>query len=580
MANQATGRACALVWMRTACGVATGLLVFTPNLAWGATHTYPGVAPCNGTLQACIDGVSAGERIEIASNAPIAEALSIAKSLTLAAAPGYRPQLGGELSPRDTRPLQVAVKEAAGGAATTVTFSQLTFDADITVDFGSGTGHSFVFDRSTVERHPANLDAEEALFPGTTARDFTDNALLSITSSVPANVRVSDSTFIASGGNLELHAQGAAGAAIQFDVLRNRFIGSECCGGEFASTVMLDLQGGAVTANVAENLMHRRAGGSTTLHLGVFQSNSHPAFSGNVYVTNNTFDDAAEPGNSLDTSYDSPPLPRHEGYVAGIYTSIDRSDFLHIYDNVFSYLENDFYGDPSGIADVKNNDFFAIATPLWQMLPQASAQLSVDPRYVSYALDFHLQSDSPLIDAGTSAPGSSQSSDLDGKPRLVGDHIDIGAYEYAPPTPPPNEGGAGGETASAGASDTAGEAGTPPSGGAPGNGGGAGRAGAAGTGAAGASMGGTSTGMGGTSASTGGTGTAHPGMGGTSAAHAGMGGTSAAGAGGSAGSGQGGTSAGCAVRGGAAAEPGLLLLGLVGALFGRRWRRRPSVSKR
>lgn len=44
---------------------------------------WPGGPPCDGTLQACIDAVAAGETIEIATSSPIAESPSFQKSLTL-----------------------------------------------------------------------------------------------------------------------------------------------------------------------------------------------------------------------------------------------------------------------------------------------------------------------------------------------------------------------------------------------------------------------------------------------------------------------------------------------------------------
>lgn len=47
--------------------------------------------PCNGTLQACIDGSFADDAIDVATNGPIDETLVLNRSLELAAAPGFRP---------------------------------------------------------------------------------------------------------------------------------------------------------------------------------------------------------------------------------------------------------------------------------------------------------------------------------------------------------------------------------------------------------------------------------------------------------------------------------------------------------
>lgn len=57
------------------------------------TRTWPGAAPCNSSLQACIDGSAANDTILVASNGPIDESLVINKSLVLKAAPGFRPAL-------------------------------------------------------------------------------------------------------------------------------------------------------------------------------------------------------------------------------------------------------------------------------------------------------------------------------------------------------------------------------------------------------------------------------------------------------------------------------------------------------
>ena len=42
-----------------------------------AQTTYPGAAPCDTTLQACINAASSGDIIQIATNAPIDETILI-----------------------------------------------------------------------------------------------------------------------------------------------------------------------------------------------------------------------------------------------------------------------------------------------------------------------------------------------------------------------------------------------------------------------------------------------------------------------------------------------------------------------
>jgi len=50
--------------------------------------------------------------------------------------------------------------------------------------------------------------------------------------------------------------------------------------------------------------------------------------------------------------------------------------------------------------------------------------------------DYHLLTDSPCIDAGDpNYIAEPNETDLDGKPRIIGGRIDMGAYEYSPPIP-------------------------------------------------------------------------------------------------------------------------------------------------
>jgi hypothetical protein len=58
-----------------------------------AILTFPGLSPCNTTLQACIDSADVGDTVEIATNTPIDESPDLDKSLTLKAAKGFTPTI-------------------------------------------------------------------------------------------------------------------------------------------------------------------------------------------------------------------------------------------------------------------------------------------------------------------------------------------------------------------------------------------------------------------------------------------------------------------------------------------------------
>ena len=71
--------------------IATGALLMLPTLSQALV--WPGGAPCDTTLQACINSASAGATVEIASNTPIDESPNIGIPMTLKASSGYAPQL-------------------------------------------------------------------------------------------------------------------------------------------------------------------------------------------------------------------------------------------------------------------------------------------------------------------------------------------------------------------------------------------------------------------------------------------------------------------------------------------------------
>ena len=64
-----------------------------PAFAGGTFYEWPGAAPCNGTLQACVDAAAADANISIVTSEPIDETLNIPnRSITLRGAPGVTAQ--------------------------------------------------------------------------------------------------------------------------------------------------------------------------------------------------------------------------------------------------------------------------------------------------------------------------------------------------------------------------------------------------------------------------------------------------------------------------------------------------------
>jgi hypothetical protein len=70
-------------------------------------------------------------------------------------------------------------------------------------------------------------------------------------------------------------------------------------------------------------------------------------------------------------------------------------------------------------------------------LPESGeGNIAVDPLFVNAgAGDYRLQAGSPCIDAGTNLAWMAAATDLDGRSRIIGASVDMGAYEYVPLLP-------------------------------------------------------------------------------------------------------------------------------------------------
>jgi parallel beta-helix repeat protein len=91
---------------------------------------------------------------------------------------------------------------------------------------------------------------------------------------------------------------------------------------------------------------------------------------------------------------------------------------------ISAFSHNDVYGNMGG--DTSGY------TP-----PGGQGNSSVDPLFVNRGGgNFHLMPGSPCVDAGDDPAVTAGEMDLDGKPRILGAHVDIGAYEYDAAHPP------------------------------------------------------------------------------------------------------------------------------------------------
>ena len=121
----------------------------------------------------------------------------------------------------------------------------------------------------------------------------------------------------------------------------------------------------------------------------------------------------------------------YENKVYGIYVGYSSTSGTRVENN--TVYKNGTYGIFSGdgatTTTAKNNIAYSNTINFGLTNTSSSNNLDTDPLFVNaVAKDFHLQSNSPAIDKGTTISGLS--TDFDGKPRPKGSQFDIGAHEY------------------------------------------------------------------------------------------------------------------------------------------------------
>jgi parallel beta-helix repeat protein len=136
------------------------------------------------------------------------------------------------------------------------------------------------------------------------------------------------------------------------------------------------------------------------------------ARSGFVTLTNNTVSGNANDGVNVQDNYSTSLANNVIAFNGGF--GFSKSTLYE----VFGFSNNDVFGNAGG-----DYDHFDPSVN--------QGNLSVNPLFVDRASgDFHLQAGSPCIDAGDNSAVTPGNTDLDGKPRILGSHVDIGAYEY------------------------------------------------------------------------------------------------------------------------------------------------------
>lgn len=207
-------------------------------------------------------------------------------------------------------------------------------------------------------------------------------------------------------------------------------------GNDELGTGIIDIEAGAdavvsnnyITGNTTTNGAGVYVLGTATITNNLIANNSaltngagiNVQASGTATITNNTI-----VGNLISNG-------QYKGDGAGIYVAGSAT----ITNNIVAFNSSGIYSANPAIS-VSNTDIFGnsdydvkgFADP-----SGANGNIALDPLFRTTS-DYHLLTGSPCIDAGLNSAIASGATDLDGKPRIYGSHVDMGAYEYSPPAP-------------------------------------------------------------------------------------------------------------------------------------------------
>jgi hypothetical protein len=254
-----------------------------------AATTFPGAAPCNTTLQACITAAAAGDTVELATNALINEDVDVDKSLTLQPAAGFAPQL-------------LAVTAVSTTADVDITVTKLAITGSI---FGAcrGAGNLTlrVVDNSISARNNDAIEVgDNGCTTGTKTIFVTGNSITqapdNITSAITLQAVEAGFQATISDNDISLNTLNNGGGIFLFSInghdafatiARNRIHGVDF---NVGIEVRNDGPGGLLRASIFNNLIagqNGNSGGPGSIALS-------PAGSVDVTIINNTIVDGRE----------------------------------------------------------------------------------------------------------------------------------------------------------------------------------------------------------------------------------------------------------------------------------------------
>jgi hypothetical protein len=391
--------------------------------ARAATFDYPGAAPCDTTLQACVDGVPAGSVVQIVTNTPINESLTVTQSLTLTAGAGFTPVLNGfEFFEGQDTPTSYTISNlTVNGTISTRQIGAGAFDAHIlgnTITNSSSFGVAIELDSS----QSPPLDQTTFEVRGNTVtvtgnggsaqcRGIQQGGLPASgggTSTIAGNhVTV---TGCGQGSGIEIDV--GPGETLSADILRNSVVATDTGDGILARNFAGPDTPTTLTTRIIDNVVTGQDGNAGfPVAIGISSDGSQHI---SAQVINNT---AAYNRLGIGVS----GRPDLGATVTGVIANNIAAHGQTAFGNTIGIgIEDGFAvtNDHNLVFDVDGNNF----TP-------GPGTVFADPRLVS-TTDFHLQQGSPAVNAGSNAavPGD-VTTDIEGNARIQNGVVDIGAYE-------------------------------------------------------------------------------------------------------------------------------------------------------
>lgn len=371
------------------------LLLFASTIgcqaALAAVRTWPGSAPCDGGIQACIDGSVSGDVILLAADVPAGPVVTIEKSLTLRAVPGMAaPVVGADFE----------VSEGPAGGTVDVRLLQLHFSAAaVEVTFQAGSGHAFTLADSVVDV------------------DLQFHNGLRIHSEVDARFTVERNTISSRYWWGIYYSSDLPAGAIDAVAVRENRITTPSPGDSYGGLYFLLEGAGTTGASVHSNLIYDVNDVSGAAGIKI---DAKDTAIGNIQILNNTIDDV------------------HAGH--GIYvTAPDPGATLYafVYNSIVSNVAQNWLQLPAAqpSLDVYHdyNSYHQAGSAGYGGFPAGAHEAAEDPLYLDAAAhDYVPGLFSPCVNSGTNSVASGiPVRDVAGLPRVLGGTVDRGAHERA-----------------------------------------------------------------------------------------------------------------------------------------------------